>query len=311
MIISLEQLLAIACATLAIAFGIAALLIPPKTIRLPARGEFRHTADAFVRTLSEQPTKPGTPGFYGRLQRALRQADVQFVLPYEFVLIQIATGVGMGLAVLTTTGATLVAVFVGVIGYSLPGAWLGWRRGRRIKQFEEQMYSVLLSMAAQLEAGEGLPSVIRSVADADPPLGPIFARMTTQMANNVSFRDSLEDAQQRVSMDIFDLFALTTQLSYERGGAVAATLRELAKSINRRIQMRADIETKFAQPKLSYMIVVGMGPMVLAFWVIQRPELVRDLIISPFGQIGFVIMMGFALLGYHIMNRLATLEAAL
>ena len=80
----------------------------------------------------------------------------------------------MGLLVLSYIrfGVSVVVPIVGLVGLLVPGFYLRFRTGRRLKQMNNQLVDVLGLMGNSLKAGHSLPQTLELISrDARAPSG--------------------------------------------------------------------------------------------------------------------------------------------
>src|SRR3977135_2721155 len=92
----------------------------------------------------------------------LASADLQ-LRPYEFRLLQVASGVGLGVVSLLRFGLSIPLLVLVVIGFALPALYLRNRRGHRLAQFEEGLPRAMELMANSMKAGQSVTQSLRAV----------------------------------------------------------------------------------------------------------------------------------------------------
>ena len=145
-------------------------------------------------------------------------------------------------------------------------------------------------IAAGLRAGRSLrQSFELAAAEIDPPIGPSFDRI----GDRVELGDPMDDAVDAWAAEISGadarLAAGVLRLHRRSGGALAATLEELASTLRARRSAARELRSLTAQARLSANI---LGLLPLGFFaflsVVARDDMVAA-ITTPAGSLAIVL----------------------
>lgn len=206
-----------------------------------------------------------------------------------------------GLALATAAAGAVVA---------LP-AIVRHRRARRLdREISERLVEGVSVIAAGMRSGRSLLQAIELAADElDPPLGPSFRRVV----NRTGLGDAMDDAIHAwaTELDSADarLVAGVLLLHRRTGGALAATLDELAGTLRARRSAAREVHSLTAQARLSAAI---LGLLPVGFFLFLSVVARDDLRAAFETHVGLAAVgLGFALQGaaYVWIRRLLRVEA--
>ena len=146
--------------------------LPPATgLRDTLNRLFQPAADRMGRG----DVKKGKPSVAEQLQRA----DLK-LRPSEYFMIQLGSGVLVGLIGYWRWGLIFGLLFFA--GYLIPGFYVKYRIGQRLKKFNTQLGDTLTLLSNALKAGYSFAQAIDTVAkNAVPPIGDEFSRAVREM----------------------------------------------------------------------------------------------------------------------------------
>ena len=222
------------------------------------RDTLNHLFQPAADRLGRGDVKKGKPSIAEQLQRA----DLK-LRTSEYFLIQMGSLAVFFLIAFLRWGI-VQAVIAGVIGYLVPGVYVQYRIGRRLKAFNGQLGDTLTLLSNALKAGYSFAQAIDTVAkNAVPPIGDEFSRAVREMNLGGSPDESLANITKRVASQDFDL--VTTAYSIHRtvGGNLAEILDNIAYTIRERVRIKGEIATLTAQARASGTLITFL-PIVLA-----------------------------------------------
>src|SRR6184192_4740003 len=174
---------------------------------LPQTAGFRDSLNRLFRSAADRvgrgDAKKGKPSVAEQLQRA----DLK-LRPSEYFMIQIGTGLLVGLIGYWRWGLVFALLFFA--GYLIPGFYVKYRIGQRLKAFNGQLGDTLTLLSNALKAGYSFAQAIDTVAkNAVPPIGDEFSRAVREMNLGGSPDESLANITKRVVSEDFDLVSTT------------------------------------------------------------------------------------------------------
>ncbi len=259
---------------------------------------------------------------YGsNLARELARADLA-LKPSEFLAIRLGALLGLPLAafllgpivpVLSSPIAWLAGL---VLGFWLPGFWLGRRKGRRLKAFNSSLADTIMLLANALRAGSSfLQAVEMIVRETQPPISTEFSRVIREVNLGLTLDEALANLNRRVRSDDLDLMTTAIAIHHTVGGNLAEILDAIAFTIRERVRIKGEIRTLTAQQRMSG-YVVGFLPVALVLLLsVIAPTFMAPMFSSPPEFLGlpagmFILAGGgiMMLIGFVFIRRIVDIE---
>ena len=262
----------------------------------------------------EEATKTVPGRFRGPpLRERLEQTrkDAGFASPVRFLLLEAfgllaVTFLSMYLitnrwvpAIVTTAVAT-----VAIVWYTTA------RIASREAMFERQLVDGLELSARALRAGHPLLGAFHLISEEIPaPVGRIFAEICQHQAMGGSLDDALRRAAALTKNADMKLFSASLAINLRTGGNLADVVYGLAHVIRERMRLNRRFRVLIAQTQISKRILLGMPVMMLGVLSWMNPDYVSKLFDNTPGFILLCVATGSLLLGWIVMNRMASLKA--
>ena len=246
--------------------------------------------------------KKGKPSVAEQLQRA----DLK-LRPSEFFMIQIGSGVIIGLIGFWRWGLLFSLLFF--LGYLIPGFYVKYRIGQRLRKFNAQLGDTLTLLSNALKAGYSFAQAIDTVAkNATAPIGDEFSRAVREMNLGGSPDEALSNITKRIASPDFDL--VTTAYSIHRtvGGNLAEILDNIAYTIRERIRIKGEIQTLTAQARASGTIITALPILLATFMFFVTPTYFQPMFRNIIGWILIAIGCFMIFLGNMIIRRIVQIE---
>lgn len=259
---------------------------------------FSPAADRFGRG----NVKKGKPSIAEQLQRA----DLK-LRPSEFFMIQLGSGALVALIAWWRWGLFFNLLFF--LGYLIPGFYVRYRIGQRLRKFNAQLGDTLTLLSNALKAGYSFAQAIDTVAkNATPPIGDEFARAVREMNLGGSPDEALSNITKRIASSDFDL--VTTAYSIHRtvGGNLAEILDNIAYTIRERIRIKGEIQTLTAQARASGTIITALPILLATFMFFVTPTYFQPMFSSIVGWILIAIGCFMIFIGNMIIRRIVAIE---
>ncbi len=274
---------------------------------IPQSAGFRDTLNHLFQPAADRlgrgDVKKGKPSIAEQLQRA----DLK-LRTSEYFLIQMGS-LALFFLIAYLRWGIVQAVIAGVIGYLVPGVYVKYRIGRRLKAFNGQLGDTLTLLSNALKAGYSFAQAIDTVAkNAVPPIGDEFSRAVREMNLGGSPDESLANITKRVASQDFDL--VTTAYSIHRtvGGNLAEILDNIAYTIRERVRIKGEIATLTAQARASGTLITFLPIVLATFMYFVTPTYFRPMFSSIIGWILIAIGGFMIFLGNLIIRRVIAIE---
>jgi tight adherence protein B len=169
----------------------------------------------------------------------------------------------LGVLVLTTVLRLYLLVPAAVyLLYILPRYLLEARIRQRRTLLRDQMVGAGVALANATRAGLSLAQGLESIAKEMPePLATELRRIVGEYQRGRPLPEAIRDAQQRLRLDGFTLFASAILTCLERGGKVTEALERISKSLqeNQRLERKLDADTASGR---KVVFLLGVFPLV-------------------------------------------------
>ncbi len=221
-------------------------------------------------------------------------ALVFFAVPFIFSPGVLAIAMGLGLAVL---------------GYSLPGIWLGSKRSGRVKKIDGQMVEMLGMVANSLKSGYGLMQSFEFTANqVDPPLGTELKRMLRDANLGMSAEDALQAMGDRIDSPDLEMVLTAVNIQRSVGGNLAEILESVAFTMRERERIRGEIATLTSQQRMTGIVIGGLPVGMLLLFLIIAPDYVGLLFTTTEGHGMLLAAVVLELMGAFTMKKLLAID---
>jgi tight adherence protein B len=267
------------------------------------RDTMNHLFQPAADRMGRGDAKKGKPSVAEQLQRA----DLK-LRTSEYFLIQLGSLALFALIAWWRWGLIL-AVIAAVIGYLVPGFYVKYRVGARLKAFNAQLGDTLTLLSNALKAGYSFAQAIDTVAkNAVPPIGDEFGRAVREMNLGGSPDEALNNITKRVASADFDLVATAYSIHRTVGGNLAEILDNIAYTIRERIRIKGEISALTAQARASGTLITGLPIILAVFMYFVTPTYFRPMFSNFIGWILIVIGGFMIFVGNLIIRRVVAIE---
>src|SRR5437899_6248945 len=236
---------------------------------LPQTAGFRDSLNRLFQPAADRvgrgDAKKGKPSVAEQLQRA----DLK-LRPSEYFMIQLGSGALVGLIGFWRWGPLFALLFFA--GYLIPGFYVKYRIGQRLKKFNAQLGDTLTLLSNAIKAGYSFAQAIDTVAkNAVPPIGDEVGRAVREMNLGGSPDEALTNITKRVISPDFDLVATAYSIHRTVGGNLAEILDNIAYTIRERVRIKGEISTLTAQARASGTLITFLPIVLAAFLYFVTP----------------------------------------
>ena len=171
--------------------------------------------------------------------------------------------------------------------------------------------SFVLALDLQLTLGESLgvvravPHLTRGLTQAlvyvgkemPDPIGTEFAVFVEEVNLGLPLPDALRKFEERMSLPEVRLFNTALTVQREVGGSLAELLTKLADIIRDRFRIERLIKSLTAQNRMSAWVVCCIPPALALFMFLKEPEIMREMLGNPVGQMMLAAVVFLELAG--------------
>ncbi|OLC22692.1 MAG: hypothetical protein AUG06_05655 [Actinobacteria bacterium 13_1_20CM_2_65_11] len=278
--------------------------LPPSTgLRDTLNRVFQPAADRVGRG----NVKKGKPSVAEQLNRAdlkLRTSEYFMIQLGSMALFMLIALLRFGFP-----GGIIQIAIAGIIGYLLPGVYVKYRVGRRLRAFNGQLGDTLTLLSNALKAGYSFAQAIDTVAkNAVPPISEEFARAVREMNLGGSPDEALSNITKRIASADFDLVATAYSIHRTVGGNLAEILDNIAYTIRERVRIKGEIATLTAQARASGTLITFLPIVLATFMYFVTPTYFRPMFESFIGWALIAIGVFMIFIGNLIIRRVVAIE---
>jgi tight adherence protein B len=279
--------------------------LPPSSgLRESLNRMFQPAADRMGRG----DAKKGKPSVSEQLIRAdlkLRTSEFFMIQIGSTVLLVLIAGLRFGFSL----GSIVQLVIAGAIGYIIPGRYVKYRIGARLRAFNNQLGDTLTLLSNAIKAGYSFAQAIDTVAkNAVPPIADEFGRAVREMNLGGSPDEALQNITKRVESPDFDLVSTAYSIHRTVGGNLAEILDNIAYTIRERVRIKGEIATLTAQARASGTLITFLPIVLAVFMYFVTPTYFRPMFDNFIGWILIAIGVFMIFVGNLIIRRVVAIE---
>jgi tight adherence protein B len=231
------------------------------------------------------------------------------VTPTQFWLASIGTGLLTYLLVYAVTALPVISAMPAVVVATLPRAYFGRKRARRLAEVQEAWPDGLRDLISSVRSGASLPTAIENLAGFGPAALRSAFQGFTVYSRSLGVVPALEMIKSDLADPTSDRVIEVLILAYERGGAVVPEiLSDLAEATTRDIWTLEQIRTEALEQKINARVVFVLPWFVLIAMTAQAGAF-REFYSTPAGLTVALIGGVMSLLGIVIASRLGSQPA--
>jgi tight adherence protein B len=222
--------------------------------------------DAFNRVLAGR-------SFADRISTQLARADLKLTVGEYLALIVIAI-VGVGAAAYVIGGRSIIFAVLGAVGgYFAPSLYVGFKQGRRVNKFNDQLGDTINLLVNGLRSGYSVLQAMEAVGHELPqPVAGEFDRVVKEVQLGLTLEQALQNMLRRVKSDDLDLVVTAINVQREVGGNLAEILEVISHTIRERVRIKGEVRVLTAQGMLTgYVITFLPIAIMLVLYVVNKP----------------------------------------
>jgi tight adherence protein B len=222
-------------------------------------------------------------------------------------------GLGVGL-LLALVGAALLRSKWGMpvgalVGFSLPFLYLGRKRGRRLRGFEEQFPEALDLIARALKAGHAFATGLKMVSDEMPePVGPEFRKTFDEQNFGLPLKDALDNLTHRIPLLDVRFFATAVLIQRETGGNLSEILENLAHVVRERFKILRQVRVYTAHGRFTGYILLALPAVLCVALAFINPDHMNLLFRERMGQMMLLGAIVMQTIGYVWIKQVIKIE---
>jgi len=247
----------------------------------------------------------------------LAQANLK-ITPTEYIMLVFISIVSTGALAFLIYKNLPLTLGGAVLGFFLPRFYLGMRKRKRLKMFNDQLGDTINLMANGLRAGYSILQAMESVAQEMPdPIAEEFKRVVREIQLGIPTEQAMNNMARRIPSDDLDLMITAINVQHEVGGNLAEILEVIGFVIRERVRIAGEIKTLTAQGMLSG-YVISFLPIVLGLILFaMNQEYLGRMIFpceetpcktQPCGWIMTGVALGMIAIGFFAIQKIVRIE---
>jgi tight adherence protein B len=195
-----------------------------------------------------------------------------------------------------------------VAGFA-PTVFLRWKRGVRLRKFEEQFPEALDVLSRAVRAGHAFQSALGMAADElSWPVGPELKKAFDQQNFGLPLRDALGQLAERVPILDVKFFVTAVMIQRDTGGNLAEILDNLAHVVRERFKIQRQVRVHTAHGRFTGFVLLGLPPFLAIALTMINPDHMAPLFREHLGHqmLGGVLVM--QVIGYFWIRRVMKIE---
>src|SRR5215207_5028791 len=246
--------------------------------------------------------------FAASLQTDLARANLKLTVG-EFLIIQVAFALVVGMLAWLVSGAVFVGVLFGAVGWFVPKIWLGRRQSARLKAFNDQLADTISLMSNSLRSGLSLVQSMEMISrEAEPPIAEEFQRVVREIGLGVGPQEALLHLVRRVASDDLELLVTAILVQFEIGGNLSRILDSIANTIRERVKLQGEIRTMSAQGRMAGYVLSGLPVAIGGLLMLIAPSYMGALFSpGPWLVLPVAALMGI-IMGSLVIRKLVAIE---
>jgi tight adherence protein B len=227
----------------------------------------------------------------------------------QIVMIGLAIGAPAGLIAQELRGFLPLSIGAAVLGLLSPVLYLMWKKGSRLRKFDDALPDAIELMARALRAGHSVGSAVEMISQqSTEPLASEFANCFQQQKFGIPFRDTLLAMGERIPSPDLQFFITAVLVQKETGGDLIDILERTTRLIRDRIRIKGEIKSYTAQGRLTGWILSSL-PLVLLFVMnLISPGYSDSLFTEPLGKLLLVAGGVMILIGSWIISKIVDIK---
>jgi tight adherence protein B len=207
------------------------------------------------------------------------------------------------------TSLAWAGIVAGIVGTSIPYAYIRYARSRRLQLFEEQFPEAIDLIARTLRAGHAFTTGIELAGSEMPdPVGAEFRMLYDRQMFGQPLPDALKSFAERLPIIDARFFVTAVLTQREAGGNLAEVLDNLGGVIRERFRVKRQVRVLSAHGRITGLVLSALPP-VLAFLIFVRvPTQMQILLEDPIGPRLIVLAVILQIIGTLTIRRLVRIE---
>ena len=243
---------------------------------------------------------------FKRVQLSIDRADLP-LRAGELVAISGGSMILCGLLFAVLAAPALLVLLGLVLGAAAPLAYVSLRAVARIRQFDNQLPDLLITVAASLKAGHSFRQGMQAVVDegADPAAKE-FRRVLTETQLGKPMDEALLDLAARIGSKNLTFVINAVTIQRQIGGSLAGLFDMVADTVRQRQQFARKVKGLTAMGRMSAYVLIAMPFFLAGIITMMNPHYMAPLYHTSTGHMMLMSALAMILVGSTILRKIAS-----
>ncbi len=212
----------------------------------------------------------------------------------------LAGGSGFGL---------LLGVGGAVVGFLVPGLYVGILKGRRIQKINTQLADALQLISNALRSGFAFTQAVELAAkQVQPPIQDELNQYLQDSALGARSEDALLALVERTGSYDVEMMVTTIIVQRTTGGNLSEILDNVTETIRERERLQGEIRALTSSQRLTGLILVLYPPALGLLMLALAPGIMKIMVEENVGRVLLVIALVLQILGTIVIRRILRLD---
>jgi tight adherence protein B len=239
-----------------------------------------------------------------RLQTYIGQAGMR-IKPGKLILLSLVAY----LVVAHLLTSVILGIIAGLLGTTIPIAFVAIKRNRRLRAFEKLFPEAIDLLGRAVRAGHSFSTGLEMITTELPePVAGEFRTTFEEQNFGLPLRDALLNLAERVPLIDVRFFVTAVLIQKETGGNLAEILDNLAHVVRERFRILGEVRIRTAQGRMTAGILISLPPIMILVLRAMNPNYMRPLFHDPFGPIVLAIAAFLQIVGSIMLWKIVNIE---
>lgn len=228
----------------------------------------------------------------------------------EYLILIVVSVLGTGVITYLVMHRNLFLTLGGlVLGLFLPRFYVKYRRGKRLKDFGNQLGDAINLLANGLRSGYSLLQAMDAVAqEMPPPIAEEFQRIVREIGLGLTSERAMNNMLRRIPSEDLDLMITAVNVQHEVGGNLAEILETISHTIRERVRIKGEIRVLTAQQTISGYVLsflpVALGLILYA----MNPDYMGAMFQDTCGIAMLLVGVVMMVIGFIAIRKIVNIE---
>jgi len=243
-----------------------------------------------------------------QLARTRQDTDLERFLVRQRQIAAVGAGFGLILGNAIADRLFLAALF-GAVAWTGMGATLTVRTRRYMQRFQDQMPSMVSTVANAVKAGQSVMQALETVVEEfDDPVRAEVSEVIQDLRVGVALDIATRNWLARMPDEDLEIFGTAIILQRQTGGNLAEILENLAATMRERRKLLGQIRSLTTQGRMSGNILSALPAGLYCLLYVLMPERMGVLFTHPLGWAMLALCVGMVALGGYVIRRIVTID---